>query len=298
VRAPARYQVLSNMPELRVDTDGDARVHRFAPTPPLPTYLVSVSVGRFHRLEGRAAGVPLSIYTVPGKRELARYAMRASEQVVSYYSQYFGTPYALPKLDQLAVPGVRSGAMEDWGLISYTDSALLFDPARSSSETRRIVYSSVAHEIAHQWFGNLVTAASWDEIWLNEAFATWMANKTTHHFNPRWQWELGKRPWFDMTMARDATPATRAIRAGPVRESSVFDVFDNITPTPRVARCCRCWSSGSVPRRSAAAWPTTCAHGRCRTRPPAICGTTSARPRAAKSPRSPRAGPTRRVFRW
>jgi aminopeptidase N len=205
VKAPASYQVLSNMPLRQVEAAGDARVHHFEPTPPMPSYLVALSVGRFDHLEGRAAGVPLRIYTAPGKRELARYAMAVTEQVVPYYTEYFGTPYALPKLDQLAVAGVRTGAMEDWGLISYTEPAILFDPAKSSPGTQRVAYAVVAHEISHQWFGNLVTAASWDEIWLNEAFATWMANKATHRFNPSWQWELGQRFWVDRALARDAT---------------------------------------------------------------------------------------------
>jgi len=105
----------------------------------------------------------------------------------------------------------------------------LFDPARSSPDTERGVFGTVAHEIAHQWFGNLVTAASWDEIWLNEAFATWMANKAMERFNPLWHTALERRFPLDWTMAGDAGDATRAIRSGPVSEASVFDVFDGIT---------------------------------------------------------------------
>jgi aminopeptidase N len=103
--------------------------------------------------------VPLRILTAPGKRAQAAYAMRVSQQVVPFYGVYFGVPYALPKLDQLAVPSVRQGAMEDWGLISYSEDSLLFDPTQSSPYTERTVYRVVAHEISHQWFGNLVTAA-------------------------------------------------------------------------------------------------------------------------------------------
>jgi len=229
VTAPSGYEVLSNMPLLLSETVAGGQLHRFEATPSMPSYLVALAVGRFDTLQGRAADVPLRIFTAPGKREQARYAMTVTQQVVPYYNDYFGLAYALPKLDQLAVPGVRDGAMEDWGLISYTEPAILFDPAKSSPQTQRGAFNTIAHEIAHQWFGNLVTAASWEEIWLNEAFATWMADKATVRFNPAWQSELHRRGWIDRAMAIDATSATRAIRSGPVQESAVFDVFDTIT---------------------------------------------------------------------
>ena len=229
VRAPAGYEVLSNMPLLRARPEGAAVLHRFAPTPAMPSYLLAVAVGRYDVLEGRVGGLPLRIFTAPGKREQARFAMQATQQVLPFYARYFGRPYMLPKLDQVAVPAGRQGAMEDWGLISYTESALLFDPARSSPRTQRRVFSIVAHEIAHQWFGNLVSVASWNEIWLNEAFATWMANKASAHFHPEWQTALHERQQLQRTLSRDATSATRAIRSGPVSEDSVFEVFDDIT---------------------------------------------------------------------
>ncbi len=235
VRAPVGYEVLSNMPRVGAAThSADAKpamVHRFAPTPPMPSYLVSVAVGKFDVLEGRAAGVPLRILTAPGKGEQGRYALDASRKLLPYYTRYFGQPYTLPRLDQLAVPSTRWGAMEDWGLISYAEDVLLFDPATSSPRTQRVVFDIVAHEIAHQWFGNLVTAASWSEIWLNEAFATWLAEKAADRFNPKWQVALHRRTPIDRTMQRDASTATRAIRSGPVSEVRVFDVFDNITYT-------------------------------------------------------------------
>jgi aminopeptidase N len=229
VRAPQGLQVLSNMPLKQSRTDGKTTVHHFAPTPSMPSYLLAVAVGRFDVLEDQVDGIPLRILTAPGKREQARFAMEVTRQVLPFYARYFGRPYALPKLDQVAVPGTREGAMEDWGLISYVEDALLFDPARSDEDTRRRVFSIVAHEIAHQWFGNLVSAASWDEIWLNEAFATWMEKKAAAHFHPGWQTALHGRRKVERTMDRDATAATRAIRSGPVSEDSVFEVFDGVT---------------------------------------------------------------------
>jgi aminopeptidase N len=229
VRAPRGLTVVANMPRRSLRADGALELHRFAPTPPMPTYLVALAVGRFDTLEGRAGRVPLRILTAPGKREQARYAMDATRRLVPYFERYFGMPYALPKLDQLAVPGVRQGAMEDWGLISYNEALLLVDPQHSGPEVRQWVFSLAAHEISHQWFGNLVTASSWDEIWLNEAFATWMEGKATDHFNPDWQMPLHERRSIDRAMARDASAATRAIRSGMVDEKQVSGQFDNIT---------------------------------------------------------------------
>jgi aminopeptidase N len=229
VRAPSGFQVMSNMPLKQARVDAGSTLHQFEATPAMVSYLVALAVGRFEVLEDKVDGIPLRIFTAPGKREQARLAMDVTRQVLPYYTRYFGRPYALPKLDQLAVPSTREGAMEDWGLISYIEDGLLYDPARSAENTRRGVFSLVAHEIAHQWFGNLVSAASWDEIWLNEAFATWVEEKAKGHFHPEWQTALRNRSRVDRVMARDATSATRAIRAGPVAETSVFSVFDNVT---------------------------------------------------------------------
>jgi hypothetical protein len=231
VRAPPRYEVVSNMPVSRKEPGDQAVTHHFAPTPPMPTYLVAFAVGRFDVLPGNVAGIPLRILTTEGRREKARFALEVTKQVIPFYSKYFGVPYALPKLDQLAVASVRGGGMEDWGLISYAEDGILFDPATSSPRTQRSVFSMVAHEIAHQWFGDLVTAASWEEIWLNEAFATWMKYKAAARFHPEWRTDLEGRIAMESVMERDAGPSTRPIRSGPVTESSVSEVFDDITYT-------------------------------------------------------------------
>jgi aminopeptidase N len=231
VTAPSTYDVVSNMPVKSRDVQGALTRWQFAPTPPMPTYLVAVAVGQFDVLEDKVDGIPLRILSAKGKKEDARYAMDVTKKVLPFYREYFGIPYALPKLDQIAVPGVRNGAMEDWGFISYNESNLLYDPLRSSIETKQGVFGVIAHEVAHQWFGDLVTAASWDEIWLNEAFATWMQYKATAQFNPDWEIPLNhvlSRQW---VMRGDAGPATRAIRSGPVYETAVFDVFDGVTYT-------------------------------------------------------------------
>lgn len=265
VRTPPGWEVLSNMPlstlsqaQRRAERRAQPErvLHRFGRTPPMPSYLVALAVGRFDTLRGHAAGVPLRIVTVPGKREQGRLALEATQKLLPYYTRYFGQRYALPKLDQLAVPSTRSGAMEDWGLISYAEDTLLYDPATANTHSQREVFSVVAHEVAHQWFGNLVTAASWEEIWLNEAFATWMAAKASEHFNPQWQLPLRRRREIDQTMERDGGPATRAIRSGAVAENSVFDVFDDITYTKggAVLAMLEAWIGETPFRRGLAAY--------------------------------------------
>ena len=229
VTAPRGLQVLSNTPVVRSEPAGAATRWQFARTPSMPTYLLAVSVGRFERLQETIDGVRVAIVTSAGKREHGRVAMAAMRQLLPYFRRYFSIAYPLPKLDLLAVPGVRRGAMEDWGLISFNESTLLVDPRDSAPQKREWVYELIAHEVAHQWFGNLVTAAWWDEIWLNEAFATWIAAKATAHFNPAWKGAETRRLQRSEALQRDATPATRAIRSGPIGEDAVFEVFDEIT---------------------------------------------------------------------
>jgi len=262
------------MPRRAVQADGAARRHVFLASPSMLSNLLALAVGRFDALEDHVDGIPLRILVPRGQRDQARFAMEVTKQVMSFYARYFGRRYALPKLDQLAVPSVLDGAMENWGLITYVEPTVLLDPVRSGPDASRRVFSVVAHEVAHQWFGNLVSPATWSEIWLNEAFATWMERKAQAHFHPEWQPALRFRCDLEATLERDTTAATRAIRSGPVGEDSVFEVFDNVTYN-KAARCCRCSSSGSARPPFNAALLRTCASVRSSPPPRATCGTTS-----------------------
>ena len=230
ITAPVSFEAISNMPVTaqRLLPDGRRRTE-FARTPSMPTYLVALSVGEFDSLTDSFDGVPLRILTARGRSHEARYAMEVTKLLLSYFREYFGIPYMLPKLDQLAIPGVRRGAMEDWGAISYNENLLLFDPKRSPQRQQQTIFNLIAHEIAHQWFGNLVTAAWWDDIWLNEAFATWMAAKAQHHFNPAWGVRVRERLYREEALELDAGKATRAVADPPPHETAIFDVFDDIT---------------------------------------------------------------------
>ncbi|PYL59312.1 MAG: aminopeptidase, partial [Verrucomicrobia bacterium] len=155
--------------------------------------------GELDSIESRVGPTQIRVITTKGKAQLGRYALEATAQILQYYNDYFGVPYPLPKLDQIALPGGFGGAMENWGGITYYESALLFDPKNSSTETKQNIYEVLAHEMAHQWFGDLVTMAWWDNLWLNEGFASWMGTKCTAHFNP--QWEV----WLRRESPRDPT---------------------------------------------------------------------------------------------
>lgn len=229
VRAPAGYEVVSNTPRLSIERSGDATLHHFAPTPPMQSYLLSLAVGRFDAVEGKADDIPLRVLSAPGKGEQGRAALAAAGQFLPYYRRYFGQRYALPKLDLLAVPGLRTGAMEDWGLIGFAENRLLFEPGRSDPGLWVRNYGLIAHEVSHQWFGNLVSPATWSEMWLNESFATWMQRKIVDELHPEWQGPLRTRLDLESTMNRDATAGSRPIRGAAVTEERVNDVFDEIT---------------------------------------------------------------------
>lgn len=229
---PEKWTAMFNMPQARErpmpGRKGFKEV-RFDRTPAMPVYLFVFAAGEFEALEDEVDGVKLRILTTEGKKESGRYALEITKDLLRYYNDYFGVKYPLPKLDQLATPGGFGGAMENWGGIIYNEARLLFDPARSSEAARERTHGIVAHEIAHQWFGNLVTMAWWDDLWLNEGFATWMGRKAGDHFNPTWELALRGNADRERVMPQDARGTTHPIQR-PVRdESGANQAFDDIT---------------------------------------------------------------------
>jgi aminopeptidase N len=230
VVVPQQHLPISNMPiERETPLAGGLKEVKFARTPPMASYLVVLASGELEEIKGQADGVQIRIITTEGKREQGRYALEATQKLLAWYNQYFGIKYPLPKLDQIAIPGGFSGAMENWGGITYNESMLLFDPKTSSLETKQEIFVTVAHEMAHQWFGDLVTMAWWDNLWLNEGFASWMEIKATDHFNPDWQMWLNANTEKSVVMSADARSTTHPIQTPVENESQANDAFDSIT---------------------------------------------------------------------
>lgn len=176
---------LSNMPV--VETSG--RRVRFAPSPVMPTYLLAFIVGELEMIEGKTKdGVPVRVYSTPGRSKLCAFALDTAIRGLEWFDQYYGIPYkgAVPKCDLIAIPDFEFGAMENWGAITFRETAIFVDPEKSSVPQRRRVAEVVLHELAHQWFGNLVSPEWWSYLWLNESFATYMAYKAADALFPDW----------------------------------------------------------------------------------------------------------------
>ena len=200
----------------------------FATTPKMSTYLVAMLVGDFVCREGGAEGIPIRICSTPDKLALTGFALSAAEQQVAFFNQYFGIKYPFGKLDIVAVPDFAAGAMENAGAITFRERMLLADPERSSVDLRKSIASVIAHEIAHQWFGDLVTMKWWDDIWLNEGFATWAANKPLAAWRPEWRMDLNATEETQKALGLDALRSTRAIRTRVSTPEEINEVFDPI----------------------------------------------------------------------
>ena len=227
-----KLMAVTNTPAIReTSLDNGWKEVAFARTPAMASYLVALYAGEFEALEGEQDGVKLRILTTEGKRASAAYALESTKRILHYYNEYFGTPYPLPKLDQVGVPNAFAtfGAMENWGCITYIDTALLYDPATGSQEGRERVFKVIAHEVAHQWFGDLVTMAWWDNIWLNEGFASWMATKATDALNPQWQLWVRASEGRETALGLDARKTTHPIQQPIANESQANDAFDTIS---------------------------------------------------------------------
>ena len=174
VTVPAAWATVSNMPVAARQVHGELATTTFQRSPPMPSYLIELTAGDLARISAQTAGTGLGLWAVRGREREGQVALADAQLILADYNDYFGFPFPLPKLDSIAVPGGFPGAMENWGAITYNDQALLVTPS-STIENRQTVYETQAHEMAHQWNGDLVTMGWWDDLWLNESFASWVA---------------------------------------------------------------------------------------------------------------------------
>ncbi len=230
VTVPRSFLAVSNMPVAHEEpVNATLKKVSFLPTPKMSSYLLQLTAGELEQLTGEADGVAVSVITTAGKRAQGRFALDSAIGLLRYFNDYFGIRYPLPKLDLIAVPHGYVTAMEHWGAITFREGLLLFDPWASAGTARRGIFTLIAHELAHQWFGNLVTMGWWDNLWLNEGFATWMEAKATEHFHPQWQTWLNGNEQKQSAMSLDARGTSHPIQQPVADETEASAMFDGIT---------------------------------------------------------------------
>ncbi len=233
LRVPARDEAISNTPAASEASEGDTRTYVFKETKPLPSYLIAFGVGPFEFVDAGVAGkahFPVRIVTPKGRSGDAKYAAEVTASILTRLEDYFGIPYPYEKSDQVAVPvTVGFGAMENAGMVTYGQTIILADPASDTISRRRGYAQVAAHELAHQWFGDLVTTAWWNDIWLNEAFATWMEQKLIAEWKPEWKTRIEDVDSKLYAQDQDSLVSARKIRQPIESKGDIGNAFDGIT---------------------------------------------------------------------
>jgi len=230
VTTPARHKAVSNGALLRSERRGARVTHHFAETPPLSTYLVALVAGELECSRAvRCGDTPIRVWCVPGKKRLTGFALQCAVEALRRLEAYFGLPYPYGKLDLIAVPDFEFGAMENAGAVTFRETLLLVDEKTISLAEKKRVAEVIAHELAHMWYGDLVTMAWWDDLWLNEAFATWMAFKVVDDWKPEWDMWLDFESHRAPAYALDALENTHPIYVAVASPSEATENFDVIT---------------------------------------------------------------------
>ncbi|GJQ12636.1 hypothetical protein GpartN1_g4427.t1 [Galdieria partita] len=229
---PPDRDCLSNMnPVSEHINESGKKVVQFQKTPVMSTYLLAFIVGEFDFIEDKTTqGIVVRVYTLKGSSELGRFALQVAVKTLTFFAEFFDIAYPLPKMDLVAIPDFAAGAMENWGCVTFRETALLIDPANSSTVARSRVAEVVAHELAHQWFGNLVTMEWWTHLWLNEGFATWAADLAVDHLFPSWgTWLQFVSSTFSAALRLDSLESSHPIEVEVKKAGDVNEIFDAIS---------------------------------------------------------------------
>ena len=201
---------------------------KFETTPKMSSYLVALVTGDFEYTEGSADGIPIRVWTTPGKKQMGKFALATAEECIRYFDQYFGVKYPFGKLDLIGLPDFAAGAMENTGAITFRDALLLADEKTTPTWQYKEIGAVISHEIAHMWFGDLVTMQWWDDIWLNEGFATWLETKPLEQWKPEWHMELSDVLDSGESLNLDSLQNTRPIHQAAETPAQIEELFDGI----------------------------------------------------------------------
>jgi len=205
-------------------------LYKFQKTPVVSTYLIYLGVGEFEYLTGKIGKVQIRVVTTKGNKSKGKFSLELGKKLLTSYEKYFGIKFPLPKLDLIAIPDFAAGAMENWGAITFRETILLYDPKTSSTRTKQFIAEVISHEIAHMWFGNLVTMKWWNDLWLNESFATFMATKFVDKFYPEWDmWNQFVENAMNVAMSLDSLKTTHPIDVKVNSTSEIREIFDAIS---------------------------------------------------------------------
>jgi len=225
-----KFTAISNMPVKSKKKVGRKTLYKFGKTPVVSTYLIYLGVGEFEYLTGKTGKIQIRVITTKGNKSKGKFSLELGKKLLTSYEKYFGIKYPLPKLDLIAIPDFAAGAMENWGAITFRETILLYDPKTSSTKTKQFIAEVISHEIAHMWFGNLVTMKWWNDLWLNESFATFMATKFVDKFYPEWNlWDQFIEDAMNVAMGLDSLKTTHPIDVKVNSPAEIREIFDAIS---------------------------------------------------------------------
>lgn len=229
---PGNHTAISNtLPTSIKEHEGGYKVVEFASTPRMSTYLLAFIIGEFEFIEGYTKDkVQVRVFTTAGKKHQAKFALDVAIKSLEFYNEYFGVAYPLPVLDLIAIPDFESAAMENWGAVTFRETALLVDDEHTSFANKQWVAIVIAHELAHQWFGNLVTMEWWTDLWLNEGFASYMEYLTVDHIFPEWKvWDLYLAERYSIALRLDALAGSHPIEVPVHHPDEINEIFDAVS---------------------------------------------------------------------